>query len=91
MNKITILLVIVIMVLSFSLGTTIKSKAQDKSFSGIAPFIIGNDRVGFLDQSNGRIYVYDNNIANCLFVGQIESLGKPIQVLSTATIETLNK
>jgi len=38
-----------------------------------------SDRLGFLDQSNGRIYVYDNTFSQCVFVGQLQSLGLPIQ------------
>ena len=83
MNKTTALLVIVITALSFTLGATMQSKAQDKGFSGVVPFVTSNDRVGFLDQNTGRIYIYDNNIANCVFVGQIQSLGQPIQVISS--------
>jgi hypothetical protein len=91
MNKITVLLVIVIIVLSFSLGTTMQSKAQNKTFSSVVPFVTGNDRVGFLDQSSGRVYVYDNSIVNCLFIGQIDTLGKPIHVLSTNTSEVVTQ
>ena len=90
MNKISVFLVIVIMALSFGLGTTMQSKAQDKNYSGIVPFVTSNDRVGFLDQSNGRVYVYDNNLVNCLFVGQIQSLGQPINIISTNNPSTLN-
>ncbi len=91
MNKITAFLVIVITALSFSLGATMQSKAQDKNYSGIVPFVTTNDRVGFLDQSNGRVYIYDSNIVNCLFVGQIESLGKPINVVSATAVNTLTQ
>jgi len=91
MNKITIFLVIVITALSFSLGTTMQSKAQNKNYTGIVPFVTSNDRVGFLDQSNGRIYVYDSNIVQCLFVGQIQSLGEPINVISTTAVNTLSR
>jgi len=76
-------LLIIITALSFTLGATKQSKAQDKNYSGIVPFVTSNNRVGFLDQSNGRIYIYDSDIVNCLFVGQIESLGKPINVISS--------
>jgi hypothetical protein len=82
MNKMTIFLLIIIMALSFSLGMTIQSKAQDKSYASIVPFVT-NNRVGFFDQSYGRFYVYDSNIANCVFVGQIDSLGQPISVVSS--------
>ena len=85
MNKTTAFLLIVITTLSFILGATMQSKAQDKNYSGIVPFVTTTDRVGFMDQSNGRIYVYDSNISQCLFVGQIQTLGQPIQVISAQT------
>ena len=75
MNKTTAFLLIVITALSFVLGATVQSKAQNRSYSSIIPFATGSDRIGFLDQSNGRIYIYDNNVVNCLFTGQIENLG----------------
>jgi len=91
MNKISVFLVIVIMALSFGLGTTMQSKAQDKNYTGIVPFVTSNNRVGFLDQSNGRIYVYDSNITNCLFVGQIQNLGEPINIVSSSAPNTLSQ
>ena len=91
MNKTTAFLLIVIASLSFILGTTIKSKAQDKNYSGIVPFVTSNDRVGFLDQSNGRVYIYDSNIVNCLFVGQIQNLGQPINIISSNLPNTINQ
>jgi len=89
MNKITIFLTIVIMALCFCLGSTMQGRAQDKNFTGILPFVTSNDRVGFLDQSNGRIYMYDSNISQCLFVGQIQSLGQPINVISQNNVNNL--
>jgi len=91
MNKITLFLVIVIGALSFCLGTTKQSKAQDKNFTGIIPFVISNDRVGFFDQSNGRVYIYDNHISQCLFIGQIQSLGQPVNAVSSNPVSTINQ
>ena len=48
MNKTTVFLLIVITALSFTLGATIQSKAQEKSYVGIIPFITSNDRCRFL-------------------------------------------
>jgi hypothetical protein len=87
MNKMTILLLIIIMALSFTLGTTMQSRAQDKNYSGVLPFFT-NNHVGFFDQSNGKVYIYDSNLTNCLFVGEIQSLGQAINIQaanSTAT------
>ena len=82
MNKITIFLVIVIAVLSFSLGATMESKAQNRSFGGVIPFGTTSDRIGFFDQTNGRIYVYDDNISECLFTGQLTELGKDVRTIN---------
>jgi len=91
MNKTTAFLLIVITALSFILGATMQSKAQDKNYSGIVPFVTSNNRVGFMDQSNGRVYIYDSNIVNCLFVGQIKSLGEPINIISSNLPNTINQ
>jgi hypothetical protein len=79
MNKMTVFLLVVIMVLSFSLGTTMQSRAQERSFPGVLPFFT-NDHVGFFDQSNGKVYIYDSNLTNCLFIGQVQALGQPLNI-----------
>lgn len=83
MNKITTFLMIIITALSFILGATMQSKAQskaeNKSYAGIIPFVSPSERLGFFNQNNGRIYMYDNNFSQCVFVGQVEDLGQPIQ------------
>lgn len=85
MNKITTYLVIIIIALSFILGTTMQSKASNKSFSGVIPFVTSNNRVGFFDQTTGRIYMYDDNITTCLFTGQLTALGQAITTISNNT------
>ncbi|MDE1921180.1 MAG: hypothetical protein KGJ09_06410 [Candidatus Omnitrophica bacterium] len=79
MNKMAAFLVIVIATMSFCLGLTMQSRAQQKSFAGVIPFSTTSDRIGFFDQTTGRVYIYDNNINNCLFIGQIRGLGQTIQ------------
>jgi hypothetical protein len=91
MNKITIFLVIVMVALSFGLGTTMQSKAQGQNYSGIEPFATSGDRLGFLDRNNGRLYIYDSNTLSCLFIGQIQSLGQPIQQITSTAVHTINE
>jgi hypothetical protein len=79
MNKITAFLVITVISLSIILGATIQSKAQNKNFAGVLPFITTTNRVGFFNQNNGKIYMYDSNINQCLFIGQLTELGQAIQ------------
>ncbi len=68
------------------LFTTMQSKADaGKGFSGVMPFISGSDRLGFFNQNNGRIYIYDAHFSQCLYIGQISELGAPIQSISAYT------
>ena len=98
MNKITAFLLIIITTLSFTFGATMQSKAQNKdqnktqtkSFLDVVPFVTNNDRVGFFDQKTGRIYIYDNNVSQCLYIGQIQDLGQPIQTFTTNNMNTSN-
>jgi hypothetical protein len=84
MNRITVLGTIVIMALSFSLGTmqsrAAQSAGQATAFSGVIPFVTSNNRIGFFDQKTGQIYMYDDNISTCIFIGQLSQLGQPVQV-----------
>ena len=81
MNKITVFLLVIMMALCFCLGSTMQSKAQDKTFAGVVPFVTSNDRIGFFDQNSGRIYMYDDNIEKCLYVGQLHSLGQSVETV----------
>jgi hypothetical protein len=84
MNKITAFLLIVITALSFVLGATMQSKAQDKtSFAGVVPFMTNSNRLGLFNQNNGQIYMYDENLSQCVFIGQVSGLGQPIQTLKS--------
>jgi len=82
MNKITVFLLVIITALSFILGSTVQSKAQNKGFAGVVPFISNTDRLGFFDQNTGRIYMYDNNFSQCVYVGQMQGLGQAIQEIT---------
>jgi hypothetical protein len=58
-----------------------QSKAQTKTLPGVIPFVTNSDRLGLLDQTTGRIYMYDSNFSQCVFQGQIQALGQPIQAI----------
>jgi len=85
MNKITAFLIVIIISLSFILGATIQSRAQNKvqtkNLAGVVPFVTSSDRLGFLNQNTGRIYMYDSSYSKCVFVGQISELGQPIEAV----------
>jgi len=88
MNKKVSLLLMGIIVLSCGLLVATTSKATGKSFAGVVPFATSGDRFGFFDQNDGKIYLYDSNISQCVFRGQLEDLGKPIQAVDVTQDES---
>jgi len=90
MNKITTFLSIIITTLCFMLVAQMQGKAQNKTFANVIPFVTNNDRLGFFNQSNGKIFIYDNNFSQCLYVGQIQELGQSIQSISAKNMNITN-
>lgn len=69
---------------SIFIGSNLPSTAEDKlenshSFPGVNSFTTPSGRFGFFEQGTGRIYIYDDNISNCVFIGQLKALGEPIE------------
>lgn len=60
-------------------------QAQGAGFNNIIPFSTNAGRVGFFDQASGKVYIYDNNLSECVFIGQLSSLGGSIQKISGNT------
>ncbi len=76
MNKSTFLSLIAALALGFLFAQTFAVKAETKSFAGVVPFATPSGMVGFFNQNNGKIYIYDNNVSVCMFEGKIDELGK---------------
>lgn len=81
MNKTAYYLLTVIVVFGAVLLMNTKSRAGGKSFSGVVPFATNAGRFGFFDRNDGKIYFYDSDLSQCIFVGQLEDLGKPIKAV----------
>jgi len=81
MNKKAYLLLIGMAAVGLAFLITTQSKAAGKSFAGVVPFTTSGDRFGFFDQASGKIYLYDSNISQCVFKGQLQDLGQPIVVV----------
>jgi hypothetical protein len=65
-------------VVVFSTG---KSQAESHAMPGVAPFMTPSGRLGLLEQGSGKIFVYDDNMGECVFIGQIKALGDPIEAV----------
>lgn len=79
--------------LSCSFSFAAEPAVKPPDFSHITAFAAGQDRLGFFDQSSGKIYIYDSNGKTCLFQGQLKELGKPLvsvqRTTPTPTIRSL--
>lgn len=69
---------------SIFIGSTLPSTAEDKleslhSFPGVNAFTTASGRLGFFEQGTGRIYIYDDNVGDCVYIGQLKALGEPIE------------
>ena len=56
-----------------------EAKPEGKNFAGVIPFATPGGFLGFFDQKDGKIYMYDSELSECTFVGQLEELGKSIK------------
>jgi hypothetical protein len=71
---------------SVFIGSTVKSIAQEQpqqevlpaSFPGVVPFTMSSGRFGFFEQGTGRVFIYDDNLSECVYIGQLKKLGDPV-------------
>lgn len=83
-NLFKILCICTLIAGSIFIGSNIPSRAEDKlesfrSFPGVNAFTTPSGRFGFFEQGTGRIYIYDDNVNICVFIGQLKALGEPIE------------
>ena len=69
---------------SLFIGSTVKSMAQNAptySFPGVTAFTTSSGRFGLFESGTGKIFLYDDNLSDCVFIGQLKTLGEPIEKL----------
>ena len=67
---------------SIFIGSTVKSMAQTEaphSFPGVTAFTTSSGRFGLFESGTGKIFLYDDNLSSCVFIGQLKTLGEPIE------------
>ena len=55
-----------------------QADAEMHSFPSLVPFGLASGRIGFFDRTTGKLFIYNENAENCIFIGQLKELGKPI-------------
>ncbi len=78
MNQRTIIIVTLGILLTILALRPVKTMAEGPSFAGVIPFATSAGSIGFFNQTNGKVYVYDGDLATCIFEGQFQELGKAV-------------
>jgi hypothetical protein len=74
-------ILLVVITAGFAIIQLREVKAQANSFNGIMPFSTASGLIGFFDQRDGKVYLYDGYLKKCILVNQLEELGKPTKVI----------
>ena len=53
-----------------------QTRAQNVAFDGVMPFSTTGGMMGFFDQKDGTVYLYDPDLTNCLQIVRLQELGK---------------
>ncbi|MEW6171260.1 MAG: hypothetical protein AB1472_06880 [Candidatus Omnitrophota bacterium] len=82
-------------VLGILIGASIPLKANDEiqnqakiKFENVYPFTSVSGLLGFFDQKDGTVYVYDSNFTECVSVSKINKLGSALITTSKSTQST---
>ena len=57
--------------------TQTKAQVQTHSFPSVETFSLASGRIGFFDRATGKLFIYNDNFDNCLYIGQMTELGQP--------------
>jgi hypothetical protein len=68
-------------VVVFTTGRSQAAAPVMHSFPGVTTFVTPAGRVGFFEQGTGKIFIYDNNLTECVYIGQMSALGDPVEKL----------
>ena len=72
-------LAILFLSIGIFLGVNAKlTSAAGHSFAQVIPFSTASGAMAFFDQSNGKIYLYDQDFKKCILKLQVDQLGEPI-------------
>ena len=78
-------LVILLISIGIFLGINAKlSSAAGHSFTQVVPFSTAIGALGFFDQSDGKVYLYDQSFKKCIFKLQVSQLGEPIELIESS-------
>ena len=56
-------------------NTLAQGKQETKNWSRLQVVTYASGLTGFFDPENGKLYIYDSNVENCVVIRQISRLG----------------
>ena len=75
------LLILTVSAMLFMASFQKQASAQNMTFAGVVPFSTTGGMMGFFDQKDGSMYLYDPDLTECLQVVQLTGLGAPLKRL----------
>lgn len=57
--------------------------AQTSGFFRVFPLVTAAGQVGFFDQQDGKLYVYDAKLQDCILIVQLDTLGEPLKQIKS--------
>ena len=70
-----------VLILSFMLGRLGFVQAEEsQNFSMVETFTTAGGYVGFFNKSDGKVYLYDGDLKECVQISQMKKLGDPMMV-----------
>ncbi|MFH0754527.1 MAG: hypothetical protein V2A70_08180 [Candidatus Omnitrophota bacterium] len=92
MRKLTFSCLIIAMAAAiYSTFCATQLAAQSGGFFNVIPIATNAGRIGFFDQNNGKLYIYDGDGKTCLFSGQLKELGNPLESISSTPSRTSDR
>jgi len=80
MVNLVFLLLLVGMFLGFNLRST-QAEEEFRTFEGVVPFATSGGFIGFFDQRDGTVYIYNEELKEVSFKYKIKKLGEPAEDL----------
>lgn len=86
LNILNIALMIVVLVLcALSYQQTLAEQTQN--FYRVMPFTTSGGYLGFFNNQDGMIYLYDDNLKECVYISQLTALGEPMKLLKSPRLD----
>lgn len=80
MQRSTIFNIVTLAIAGFLFVSSVQKQAlaQNLKFEGITAFTTTGGMMGFFDQKDGMLYLYEPDLTKCVLIVQLTALGEPL-------------